>query len=248
MAGEGGEHGETAHHGPVHRAKLALLWALSGLPGASGEVFARRYHRRRRGTRIGEAVAEFHAVLAALPEGAVCVDLGANIGDVTAQMVEAGAEVYAVEADPWAFAQLSERFAGVRSVHLRHAAVWDADGTLQLSRAPDFQADPASRSIGSSVLGHPRGADGQAGVEVPALDILTLLREIGRPVALLKMDIEGAEVAVLERLLGSEEADWIETIFAETHEILMPDLRPKLRALRERVRGIARPRINLDWR
>lgn len=242
-----GRQGASEYAGAGHHLKLALLWAFSALPGPRGEDFARRYLRRRRRPREAVAATEFEAALARLPRGAVCVDLGANVGEVTARMVEAGAEVHAVEPDPWAFARLAERFAGTASVHLHNAAVGTRDGTARLKRAPDVESDPARLSVGSSLIGPADWAGRHRSVEVPSVDILTLLRTIGRPVALLKMDIEGAEVAVLDRLIGAPEARQVGEVFCETHEVQMPELRPALRALRRRARASAAPRINLDW-
>ena len=50
-----------------------------------------------------------------------------------------------------------------------------------------------------------------------------------------KMDIEGAEVEVLERLLGSTDTRLLGEVFVETHEKYQPELRERTQALRDRV-------------
>ncbi|GMG81261.1 hypothetical protein LNKW23_04740 [Paralimibaculum aggregatum] len=232
--------------GPLHLAKLLSLRGLPALPGASGERFARRFHRRRRNPPVPGAIAAFEAVLDGLGPEAVCVDLGANTGEVTARMAARGVEVHAVEADPWAFGRLAARFAGAANVHLRRAAVGTGDGLAMLSRAPGFARDPARLPVGSSLIGGRERQGAHDAVAVPQIDIRRLLGEIGRPVAILKMDIEGAGAAVLGRLLDGPEAAAVAQIFAGTHEMQMPALRPAPGALRRR-RGTAAPRINPDW-
>jgi len=66
-------------------------------------------------------------------------------------------------------------------------------------------------------------------------------------VRLLKIDIEGAEVPLLEALLDHPALEKVDMIFCETHENRLPALAARTEALRKRVAGLARPKINLDW-
>ncbi len=231
--------------GPVHRLKLGLLRAASGLPGALGQAAARRYFYRRQRGRAPAVLAAFERALARLSPGDVCLDLGANVGDVTERMRASGAEVHAVEPDPWAFARLSERFAGIPGVHLHNAAIGIRDGSVAIRRDPGVADNP--RLTKGSTVERRADWDGGETVEVPEIDIRRLLREIDRPVAIAKIDIEGAEVALLEALAEAPERARIGEIFVETHELMMPHLRPATAALRRRLAGLDRPRIHFDW-
>ena len=56
-------------------------------------------------------------------------------------------------------------------------------------------------------------------------------------IGILKVDIEGAEVPLLEALFDrSDLMGRISHIFAETHEWLIPDHKPRVKALRARAR------------
>jgi len=90
--------------------------------------------------------------------------------------------------------------------------------------------------------------DGQSDTfQVETVDILTILRELPGHVQIMKMDIEGAEADVLERLLPSSEVNKVRKMFVETHEPQMPELRDRLKAIRSEVEKREKPEIYLDW-
>src|SRR3546814_15909080 len=72
------------------------------------------------------------------------------------------------------------------------------------------ETDPVKWSTGSSLLAFKGNVREEDFVTVEAVDFAAFLEAMDRPVALLKMDIEGAEVAVLERLLERGLHDRIE--------------------------------------
>jgi hypothetical protein len=61
------------------------------------------------------------------------------------------------------------------------------------------------------------------------------------------MDIEGAEVEILEALLASGTVDKLRHVFVETHELQFPDLLERTWQLREKVKTLKDVSINLDW-
>ena len=81
---------------------------------------------------------------------------------------------------------------------------------------------------------------------VPQVGILTLLEKIGKPVHLMKVDIEGAEVPMLETLLSSPLAQNISIMLIETHEHI-PELVDRTHALRKRVKALSSPQIDMNW-
>lgn len=79
------------------------------------------------------------------------------------------------------------------------------------------------------------------------IDLVSFIDRLQRPVALLKMDIEGAEVTVLERLLDTGCIARVGHVFVETHEKRIPELAPRMQALRDRIAADDIKTINLDW-
>lgn len=135
----------------------------------------------------------------------VILDLGANIGLSVLFFKELypGAKITAYEADPYLFGLLKKNLADNRAntVELYNQAVWDSAGVL------NFRGDHAD---GGSVV-----EDSAAGsVEVPAVDIRTILRPFER-IDYLKIDIEGAENRVIPAAGGLLEK--VENLFVEYH-------------------------------
>lgn len=78
------------------------------------------------------------------------------------------------------------------------------------------------------------------------IDIMEFLGSIDSHIDILKMDIEGAEVPILEKMLCSEITNTTH-IIVETHEHCLPELARRTHDIRKRVRDIKEPIIDLNW-
>lgn len=184
-------------------------------------------HHQQMLDRHGPAsLAEFDRRVAALKPGDICLDLGANMGIYTEKLAATGAEVHAYEPDPHCFAALERRFAGRANVHLHPKAVAAEPGQFLLRRTRDFLTDPDAQSTSSSIVADsPAIFDEENAVMVQTEAFHDVVRGFGRPVALVKMDIEGAEFGILDRILAdrAKGADLpIGALFVETHERHFP--------------------------
>ncbi|MBI1392189.1 MAG: FkbM family methyltransferase [Alphaproteobacteria bacterium] len=232
----------------VSFVKMLAFRPLAALPGRLGEAFETRYLWARRAVNLAGTADAFDAALAALPANAICIDLGANVGVITERLADHARTVHAFEPDPWAFARLAERVGGRPNVVLHNAAAGAEDGVLKMMRDPGFGANPAGTSQGTSAFGSLLWEKGEPDVfEAPVVDFRRFVRDLGAPVALVKVDIEGSEVPLLEALLDAPERELIGEMFVETHEAQMPQLRARTKALRERAGAIEKPVIHLDW-
>lgn len=253
----------SPHEGTSAPPSVAVRWltrrlaaACARLPGEAGVRALVRHRRLNRRSRTEAACREFDALLAGLGPGSLCIDAGANIGEFAEAMAATGAEVHAFEPDPWCFEHLSARLADRPRVHLHRAAVGAEAGTAVLRRVNGFADDPYRYSQGSTLITD-RAADLPARsrlsgapadhFEVAVVDFLAFLRGLGRPVDLVKMDIEGAELAILERIAADPAAVPVAAMFVETHEALMPEHRLPVARLARRLARVGRPRISLDW-
>lgn len=221
-------------------------------PKSKAELRAEALIRRqKRNLRKAHAEGYLSGVAAMLRKGDLALDLGANMGVVTDILARTGADVVAFEPDPWAFAKLTERFADTPNVTLVNAAVGIGSGSVRLMRAQNFGDNPLGASVKSTILDGGRQIDAENAVDVPLVDFPTYLGEqlaSRSEIAFIKMDIEGAELDILEALDAQGLFERIRVLVAETHERKFRDLRPRFRALRERFRDKYDPnRVSLDW-
>lgn len=192
--------------------------------------------------------AQFDAILSKLGPESICLDCGANVGEMTRRMAKTGATVHAFEPDPYTFARLSEAVADFPNVTLHQAAVGASDGTLTLSRHAGFEEDPEAHSISTGAFRSVFRDEGGDSFDVPMIGFRGFLRGLGRPADLIKMDIEGAEVEILEDILDSEDMALVGPLFVETHEAQIPELRRRTMRLHRRVAKLPGTTINLNWR
>jgi FkbM family methyltransferase len=138
------------------------------------------------------------------------LDLGANHGRFAREVRERyGADVCAVEANPELYRELSTR----EGFPTLHCAVIDKEGAVEFNLARNDAGSSIlelpPQSVFNSVL--------RETVTVPARTVASILEDIGWDgVDLIKMDIEGAEVCVLESL-GPEILDHVKQFTIEFH-------------------------------
>lgn len=187
-----------------------------------------------------------------LRPGDVAIDCGANVGEISARLLATGARVIAFDPDPWAYDQLGRRFADNSHYTLHNAAVGCREGEVTLMRAANFDGNEGNASQKSTVIAGARNI-GDAGerVVVRQMDFVQFARDTIRnhgAIAFLKIDIEGAEIDLLEALDREGLFASIRCTVAETHEHKFPDLRPRYEALRARFAARYAPHhVNLDW-
>ena len=206
-----------------------------------------RWHlyRKRKHSRRHAAIYQFRQYLRKLPEGSVCIDCGANVGDITHLMRRRGLRVIAFEPDSIAIKRLRDRFASDQGVTIVEKAVGASNRKAMFYQRPDAGGD-IRRTEGSSLVKKQAHSDGLA-TEMDVVDLPAFIANLGEPVALLKVDIEGAEAELLEALLVSGMHRGIGQIFVETHERFSPELASRIEAIRNRIRANNITNINLDW-
>ena len=151
----------------------------------------RRDDLRRLGTEYGG----WWAPADLLGPGAVvyCVGCGEDISFDLALVEQFGCDIWACDPTPRAVANIARVAPPTEKYHFRPCALWSEDGTTTF-----FMNDHESHVSGSLV-----GLNGTSNsIEVECRTLPTLMAENGhRHIDLIKMDIEGAEYAVLEQML-----------------------------------------------
>lgn len=178
----------------------------------------------------------------------ILIDCGANVGDYTEQLAKSGATVYAFEPDPVAFQVLKQRMALYENAHCINKAVSDHNGHLRLFFRKDRAQDTLISTQGSSLEEDKNNIDRNMSVEVEVIDLSEFILGLPREVSVLKMDVEGTEVRILEHFLETGAIDRIRKAYVETHERKLPRLEEPLVAVKAELgrRGLS-SRIELDW-
>lgn len=209
------------------------------------------FHKRSSRTRDRKYKALddlFDEHVARLTSDDVAIDCGANRGAYTVRLARSGAEVHAFEPNPDAFAELERVTAPFANVELHRAAVTTTDGPVELYLHKWAQDDPLYWSTGSSLLEEKSNVRRDKAITVEGVRLTRFIEELGRPVKLLKMDVEGAEVALLNQLLDEGLQSAIGYAFVEVHDRRIPSLVEPTRQLRERLGSLGATNFRLDWR
>lgn len=132
------------------------------------------------------------------PPGGVVVDVGANIGHFTlvaAKAVGSEGHVYAFEPVPALFAELAENvhINGLDNTTLVQAALGETEAVANLYT---HRRNPGGHSLSESNVSD--GIGEILSVETRTLDQFARERLDGRPVRLIKIDVEGSEGAVIK--------------------------------------------------
>jgi FkbM family methyltransferase len=209
----------------------------------------RRRAKARRDRKARPEVDLFEQAAARLGPGDVAIDCGANVGKFTVAMARTGARVYAFEPNPAAYEALVEATRPYANVTPVQAAITAVPGPVKLYLHKWEKEDPVHWSTGSSIMKSKRNVRGDRYTEVEGVQLSRFIRELDVDrVQLLKIDIEGAEVAVLNQLLDEGLHETIDLAFVEVHDRQIRELAAPTRALRERLESLGADHFNLDWR
>ena len=220
--------------------KILKYNTLRHLPGKRGQRYYRKYMLLM--ANVGFENAIRHS------KDLICIDLGANVGDVTRKMASMVKQVVAFEPDPWAYAALHQNVSHFNNVKIENAAASVGEGIVLLYRRAGFEKDPAFNSQSSSIIAEKRNVTEEGAIEVRQINFIRYLEDLNEDIGVIKIDIEGAEVDLLESLFDRPDIlKRIGYIFAETHETRIPGHERRVTALRERARSTKHPRINLYW-
>ena len=146
----------------------------------------------------------------------VCIDWCANVGSVTSIFARKGAQVFAFEPNPFAYAKLIRNTRQFSRVTCMQAGVSaGVSGRMRLHFTDRHKDDPVEASIGSTFV-RSKPDVGSDGVDVEVVDLVEFVKTFDR-VRLLKIDVEGYEVELVPSLIESGALDCVDRVFVENH-------------------------------
>lgn len=183
-----------------------------------------------------------------LEPGAFVVDCGASVGDTCNVFLKKGAIVHAFEPNPMAAHALEQRFPDTPNLTVYQNAVSDKNARANFYLHRNLAPERLRAANGSSLLSFKKNINKAAPIDVETIDLAEFLYSLQRSVAVLKIDIEGAEIKVVNHLLDTGAYQIAELILIETHEDRIPELKKQTKNLRNRIVEMGQTeRINLGW-
>ncbi len=176
------------------------------------------------------------------------IDCGANIGYYTNRMASKGATVYAFEPNPWAFEILNSNFLKNPKVHCINKGVLDKDGTFKLYLHQNAEEDQVKWSNGCSLLSYKKNVDEKKFVEIKVIDLNKFIENLNKKVKVLKINIEGVECRILNKLMDSGIIHKIKYVLVELHDHKIPELKEETDLLRERILKEKLTNFVLNWK
>ena len=189
------------------------------------------------------------------------IDCGASIGETTAILARKRSKVFAFEPDTAAFEILEEKFRHRANVVCLNKVVLDSNKTTRLypseQRVRSDALPPptwwrysgdAWYSVSSSIVPEKRGITTDTWEEVETINLSEFILKLGCVVKILKMDIEGAEVAVLRGLTSSNAMRMVRHLFVETHENQIPEIKKDIREILTELTKFPQLTVHSDWR
>lgn len=208
----------------------------------------RKLDSARRDRKERPAMAAFKTAVSRLARRDIAIDCGANVGVFTTMMARTGATVYAFEPNPAAYEALLKNTAHYPNVKAFHAAVTTAPGPVRLYLHKWAGQDPLHWSTGSSLFSAKSNVSKDTYCLIEGIQLAQFIKDLGGPIRILKMDIEGAEVDILNQLLDEGLQNAIEQAFVEVHDKRIRELVAPTQKLRDRLEGLGVTHFRLDWR
>lgn len=187
-------------------------------------------------------------ILRNINASSLVIDCGANIGSISALFLRKNATVIAFEPDPLAFSLLQKRFAGNKNIECINKAVSHEASSAKLYFHTDRQMnDNSAFTVSSSLIEDKINISSANSIEIETIDLDSFIISLNRTVDVLKMDIEGAEIDILKKIIKHETYKKIGLIVVETHEDKIPGHQEKVDDLKEVIRNLKINNIKLNW-
>jgi len=199
-----------------------------------------------RKSRKIKALADFNNALGFLQKGSLVIDAGANVGEFTKLFLDKGFKVHAFEPDTIALKELKKKCETSKELKLYEAAVGLKNERQKLYRYRKFDESNPYSTQGSSLLNY-RSGKNKPFIEIKVIDFIEYLKQQTDSISLLKMDIEGIEIDILNKIIDEDLHKKIKFIFVETHERFSHSLGVETAKLKLRIKKLKIRNINLDW-
>tara|TARA_B100000795_G_C22682676_1_gene392374 strand:- start:6 stop:734 length:729 start_codon:yes stop_codon:yes gene_type:complete len=191
---------------------------------------------------------EFLNQLKTINKDSLCLDLGANVGLISSMMARRGATVYAFEPNSIAYSLLEKKckkFTNIKPIK-KAAGIMDRKANLYLHNDNNGENNIKFSEASSLKSGKPNISKENTEV-IEEIDFASFINQFNY-IDIIKIDIEGYEVELLNHLLDNKSLNNVSMIFVETHYHKWKELEKPTLQLIERVKqSDLNVTINFDW-
>lgn len=182
--------------------------------------------------------------------GDIVIDCGANVGVIVKPLLKYQPIVYCFEPNPVAFQQLSTNLGVSENLYLINKAVGIEDKKAKLFKhtsSVDSEENELLHSVSASLLANKPNVDNDNYYEVEIMNFITFITALRERIIIAKIDIEGAEVELVNAMLDHNLHEKIDYLFVETHENTIAELMQPTRVLKQRVNEMGLNNIYFNW-
>ena len=225
--------------------KLLILILISLISKVSPKL----YNLLKEKNQMRGLPLDFLNELKLINTNSVCIDLGANIGEISSMMAKRGATVYAFEPNSAIYILLEEKYKSFPNIHPIKKAAGITNRSVNLYLHSDNHGENlAGLSQASSLKSNKPNVSKENFVIVEELDFAEFLNNF-EYIDLIKIDIEGYEIDLLNHLLDKNSLTNVRKVFVETHYHKWPELEKSTLELIKRVKKFGLDeKFNFDWR
>ena len=183
-----------------------------------------------------------------LDERHLAIDLGANNGLVTETIARRGARVISFEPNLEAYNRLEHRASKYTNIEVHNKAAGVKNRKIKLYLHKNTLKSREDLTQASSLLADKYNLSSDNYEEVEEIDFASFILGISEPIELIKIDIEGYEIVLLNDLLDKNALDNVSAIYVETHENKIQNLLGPTEALKKRILGAGlEDKFYFDW-
>ena len=161
---------------------------------------------------------EFIDHLNKLNKNDVVIDLGANVGSITEILAKTKSKVYAFEPNTKAFYNLKKNMSKYDNVTLYNYAAGVKNSNIKLYLHKDYNISEDDLTQASSLNLNKENISRYNYEIVKEINFSKFLSSLNRKIEIIKIDIEGYEIKLINHLLDNDILKNISKIYLETHE------------------------------
>ena len=178
---------------------------------------------------------EFVEHMNRLTSNDLVIDVGANRGRVSECLALRGSKVISFEPNSNAFTKLLSISEKYQNIDAKNLAAGTKNRSVRLYLHKETARSGADLTQSSSLLSEKPNVSAGIFEEIQEIDFAEFLESLNSPVELIKIDIEGYEIELINHLIDRKVLDNVNRVYLETHERKFKALLASTEALKERV-------------